>query len=402
MNLQTILNSTTAVLLLFGLAVLFVNVIHSALRLSRGHVRTGIVNVALVLGACAVITVGLVRVAFPATTAAPSAASTSVSGNVAVTSNASSSNAQAASAQLPVAADRNVAAGTLPAMSANQSVPNGVSQGQGGFPAASNVQAGQSAGQAPQAGPSQQASSGSAATGNASTSTTAIPASRLAAVGVIGAALVLVAGLILYFGERRKQGFEPSASAGLLYIGAGIFVLVAALVLPGLPGQSSTASAAGINLASLSTDTGSVRTRVIAQSSTPTATPVASSTATEVPTLTPIPSTSPTALFTAIAYAGSTEASTTTTCTVTATTRLNLRGDPSTKQMAIGKVFAGSLLPVTGQSADKKWWRVIASDGGSPVEGWVSADYVTTMSGCANASIPVIEPTPTATATPRS
>jgi uncharacterized protein YraI len=402
MNLQTILNSTTAVLLLFGLAVLFVNVIHSALRLSRGHVRTGIVNVALVLGACAVITVGLVRVAFPATTAAPSAASTSVSGNVAVTSNASSSNAQAASAQLPVAADRNVAAGTLPAMSANQSAPNGVSQGQGGFPAASNVQAGQSAGQAPQAGPSQQASSGSTATGNASTSTTAIPASRLAAVGVIGAVLVLVAGLILYFGERRKQGFEPSASAGLLYIGAGIFVLVAALVLPGLPGQSSTASAAGINLASLSTDTGSVRTRVIAQSSTPTATPVASSTATEVPTLTPIPSTSPTALFTAIAYAGSTEASTTTTCTVTATTRLNLRGDPSTKQMAIGKVFAGSLLPVTGQSADKKWWRVIASDGGSPVEGWVSADYVTTMSGCANASIPVIEPTPTATATPRS
>lgn len=394
MNLQTILNSTTAVLLLFGLAVLFVNVIVSAVRLSRGHVRTGIINVALVLMACAVITVGLVRIAFPTTagataTGAIAAAPVSASGNA-------SSNTQSAS-QVAMASDRNVSAGAIP------SAPNAAPQGQGGFPAPSgdqaappSGQAGQSGRQTPQAAQNVQSAPSGAPTANVSTSAATIPSSRLAAVGVIGGALILLAGLILYFGERRKQEFLPSASAGLLYVGAGIFVLVAALALPGL-GQTSTASAAGINVASLSTNSGPVPTRAAAQNTSPMATPTAVAMATEVPTLTPIPSATPTALFTAIAYAGSTEVSTTTTCSVTPKTALNLRGDPSTRQMAIGKVFAGSLLPVTGQSADKKWWRVISSDGGTAVEGWVSADYVTTLSGCANASIPTIDPTPTAT-----
>jgi uncharacterized protein YraI len=77
---------------------------------------------------------------------------------------------------------------------------------------------------------------------------------------------------------------------------------------------------------------------------------------------------------------------------VIAQTTLNLRGDPSTTQLGIGRVFAGSLLPVTGQSADRKWWRVLNSSEGSPVEGWVSAAYVKADAACADGSVPVISP----------
>ncbi len=395
MNLQAILNSTTAMLLLPGLAVLFANVIFSALRLSRGRTHAGIVTVGLVLGACVLITAGLVMVAFPAVagdSTSSASAAVSMSGNTSTSSNGSPSNAQSTSPQMPVAADRNVSDGPMPAL---PSAPNGVPQGQGGFPAQPDAQAGQTAGQNGQAAPI------GSTTGSVSASTETIPSSRLATVTVIGAVLVLVAGLIVYSGERRKSGFESSSSAGLLYMGAGIFVLVAALLLPGLPGQFALASGSGTMVGSLAANTGPLPTRAAGQSSSPTSTLAVVLQSTELPTLTPMPIASPTPLFTAIAYAGSTETSGTTGCSVVAQTALNLRGDPSTKQMGIGKVFAGSLLTVTGQSADKKWWRVISEDGGSPVEGWVSADYVTTISACASASIPVVGPSLTPTRTPR-
>lgn len=137
---------------------------------------------------------------------------------------------------------------------------------------------------------------------------------------------------------------------------------------------------------------------------TPSTTPVPSATATLVPSLTPVPSESPTAMFTAIAYANananSTSVNTPTTCTLTAQTMINLRGDPSVNQMGIGKVFAGSLLQVTGQSADKKWWRVISSDGGVSIEGWVSGDYVKAGTGCAEGAVPVVTAAPSPTRTP--
>jgi hypothetical protein len=118
-------------------------------------------------------------------------------------------------------------------------------------------------------------------------------------------------------------------------------------------------------------------------------------------------------MFTAVAYANnnngnasstsssSGSSSTPTTCTLTAETMLNLRGDPSINQMAIGRVFAGSLLQAIGQSADKKWWRVISTDNGVSIEGWVSADFVKPGTGCTAGSVPVVtaEPSPTRTST---
>jgi uncharacterized protein YgiM (DUF1202 family) len=116
-----------------------------------------------------------------------------------------------------------------------------------------------------------------------------------------------------------------------------------------------------------------------------------------LPTLTPVPSISPTPLFTQVAYAYS-DVTTPSACTITAQTTLNLRGDPSVQNMAIGRVFAGSLLQVTGRTADKKWWRVINDDGTHKVEGWVSGDYVKVSSACDSAS--VIGPTVTVTPAP--
>jgi Bacterial SH3 domain len=418
MNLQSLLNSTTPMLLLTGLGILFLNVIFSAIRLSRGHARAGIISVVLALGACALIAVGLVRMTFPALAGvnpSPAAAAFAGSGGASAQQGNTSvtSPLQTPGASGRAAIQTQIAQGTVPARRSGQNSSGsfagqsggqaGQTSGQGGGQTGGRTgqntsQTGQASGQGGgQASASAQTGQGGGTPAGITSSAATIPASRLAAVTVIGAAVILLAGLILYFGERRRPGFEPSSSAGLLYAGAGVFVLVAALVVPGLPGQFSVARASGVAIQP--TDSGS--TRVVRQTASPTVTPVPSATPTDLPTLTPVPSESPTPLFTPVAYTGSSDVSTTTACSVTAQTALNLRGDPSTQQMAIGKVFAGSILAVTGQTADKKWWRVISGDGGSPVEGWVSTDFVTTMSGCADDPVPVVGPTLTPTRTAR-
>ncbi len=217
-------------------------------------------------------------------------------------------------------------------------------------------------------------------------------------VASVGAVVTTLTGLILFWIERRRDGFDPSASPGLLFTGAGIFVLVAALVIPNLPGQFTVARANARQAANVRG--GPLPPRAVRQTSTPTITPTPSATPTEAPTLTAIPSESPTALFTAIAYGyGETRAST--GCTVTAQTMIFLRGDPSLKQQAIGKIFAGTLLVVTGQTPDKAWWRVVNRNGDVAVEGWVSADFVSPGLSCAADAVPVVGPTETPTPTPR-
>jgi uncharacterized protein YgiM (DUF1202 family) len=71
---------------------------------------------------------------------------------------------------------------------------------------------------------------------------------------------------------------------------------------------------------------------------------------------------------------------------------MNLRQSPSTSQAAIGRILAGTMLKVTGKSSDGQWYHVITPDN---VSGWVSAQYVTTYSGCTADSVPVVTSTPT-------
>src|SRR5258708_35306626 len=53
------------ILLLVGLIILAVNVAYSAFKERKGAARAGVLNVLLVLVACVIIGVGLVRIAFP-------------------------------------------------------------------------------------------------------------------------------------------------------------------------------------------------------------------------------------------------------------------------------------------------------------------------------------------------
>ncbi len=240
-------------------------------------------------------------------------------------------------------------------------------------------------------------SNGTAATGSAQNSegATDVLAEKIT---VVGALVVLVSGLFLYLNERKRTGFEASSSPGLLYLGAGAFALVSVLLIPALPGEFTVARASGQSfIVNQGNPNRILPTRVMLQQAAPSATPQPSATPTELPTLTSVPNISPTPLFTQVAYAHR-DVPTSSACTITAQTTLNLRGDPSVQNMAIGRVFAGSLLPVTGRTADKKWWRVINDDGTSKVEGWVSGDYVTLSPACDTA--PVIGPTATTAKVP--
>ncbi|MEP7290056.1 MAG: SH3 domain-containing protein [Chloroflexota bacterium] len=200
----------------------------------------------------------------------------------------------------------------------------------------------------------------------------------------LGGGIIIVLGLVLYFFERRRTGFTLANSRGLLNLAAGFFVVIAALLIPIIPGQPSSAAAAAA--------AGPRVNRIAAAiTATPSPTPRPTNTATPLATLTPMATSTPMAMPTQIQYTSTYTADTAqTVCSATANTVLSLRADPSTKQQAIGRVFAGSLLNVTGSNADKTWWRVMYTDAGVSTQGWVSATFVTLNPTCANQTFPVV------------
>src|SRR5258708_1411607 len=109
-------------------------------------------------------------------------------------------------------------------------------------------------------------------------------------IGAAGGVLILLLSFILYRSERRKEGFEPKNSSGLLNTGAGIFVLIAAIVIPFIPFQL-TGKPVRINLAvsaaNLPTAVTASPTPRIVLTSTPTLTPTPSDPPTPQPSLTP-------------------------------------------------------------------------------------------------------------------
>ena len=212
----------------------------------------------------------------------------------------------------------------------------------------------------------------------------------------IGGLVIFILGFLLYRAERRHEDFNPSNSAGLLNAGAGMFVIVAALVIPILPSQltgQARVSAASLNAANRAA------ARIVL-TATPTDTFTPSPSATALPSLTPEPSDTPVALVTQISYA-STVQSTATACILTTKAIAYLRGDPSERNAAISNIFPGSLLQVTGQSTDQKWWRVIYTDNGKSIEGWVAAQFVTADPACGGNSVAQVGPTLTPSRTPR-
>ncbi|MEP7285206.1 MAG: SH3 domain-containing protein [Chloroflexota bacterium] len=401
------LNENT-LLILVGLVLLLINVIIGAVRLRQGHLRAGVFNVLLALAACILIAFGLVRISFAPLFGSPVAAAAAVQTKpgtaVNVANGANGADPSQGKASDNSATDPDVIAlrkGTVsaPMMAelANGTIPAPMQTVMASRPEGSNGNV------APQnvSNPSSPA----AVTGVPNAGAVAI--NRMAPLATAVAALVIiVASFALYLAERRRQEFNPSTSAGLLNTGAGIFTLVAALVLPIIPLQLSGARLPIGTVAQAQTIAGTTTPKpIVVDTATPTGTATPSTTPTAVPSLTPAPSETPIVLVTAIAYVSTDTTTVNTSCSVTANTMLNLRGDPSISQRAIGKVFAGSLLPVTGQSADNKWLRVvntmITTDQSIEVEGWVSVEFVTANASCATANVPVITATSTPSATPR-
>ncbi len=245
-----------------------------------------------------------------------------------------------------------------------------------------------------------------------------MPSERLPMlIGVTGGILIILASLILYGSERGKQGFEPRNSPGLLNTGAGVFVLVAALVIPFIPfqlagtplsaavnsalGKGSSSGASASSLADQPTTAASPTPRIVL-TATPTLTLTPSETPTPQPSLTLTLSETPITLFTPIAYVSTYALVTPTNCTVTASVLTYLRGDQSEKMTSIETILPGTLLPVTGRTGTRQWWRVIDSDSGAPIEGWVRADSVTADSSCTWDSVPVVGPTETPTRAPKT
>jgi uncharacterized protein YgiM (DUF1202 family) len=389
------LNQNT-LLLPVGLIALLFNVIVGGVRLRQGHPRAGIFNVGLALAACGVIAVGMVGISFPPSSvsvAAPAAAVTGAPGVAAANGAAQ----PGAPGNVPV---RDSGSGLPGGPGALPSEAEMTAMAEGTLPSPLMTVA--ASGKAP--APMMTAAAGKPVSNGASSANTEVPGlpgfpiGRLASLfTAVGAIVIILAGTGLFRNERHRQDFDPSASHGLLNAGAGFFVLVAALVIPMIPAQS-TAAPGGV-AAGLTPTNGPAPTRIVIRTSTPTLTAIPSLTPTAPPTLTPTTSETPIVLYTAVVYTNS-GVSTVTACTVTAQTTLNLRGDPSVQQPAIGRVFAGSLLPVTGQSADKKWWRVVNDDEGSTVEGWVSAQFVTADSSCADGSVPIVNTVAAATSRP--
>ena len=288
-----------------------------------------------------------------------------------------------------------------------------------GFQSPSNATTG---GQTDQSGTGAQASGGNGQTGGTGTGTGAgtgtggngtfqrgtgtgaqpisVPANLIGGtLAAAGGVLVFFSGLYLYYYERRRPGFVASASRGLLNAGAGVFIVSAAIIVPTLPASiSGTSNTARPQIV--------VSTAIVTRSGVPTATPSpapqATLTPTDLPTLTPTPTEGTLVMATPIQYAYA-EPTAASDCKVTSTSQLNLRGDPSTSNMAIGRIPPGSILVVTGQSADNKWLQVTFNDGVNSLDGWVSTQFTSTLTGCTGTP-PVIAtgtsiPAPTATAT---
>src|SRR5262249_48280607 len=198
------------------------------------------------------------------------------------------------------------------------------------------------------------------------------------------------------FGLRQVR--NRNSRIGLLTF--GLLLLAVGIIAVGLMPFIS-AEFSGSPIRALARSSSADMAETANPTETPTGTPqltlVPYSSPTALPSLTPTESETPIVLYTPIIYVSTYAVGTPTRCTVIAKTMLNLRGDPSERIAAIGTVFAGSLLSVTGRTADKRWWRVINTDGNVSVEGWVRADYVSADAACTDDVVLPIDGTETPT-----
>lgn len=393
-------------LIFLGIAVLLINIVITAL-LKRKFRPVNALNTVVAIVAGAMVIVGIAQVTLlPKSTvsanaafAAPNTAVSSTSGNNADTAptnvsfNSSRTNG-ASQNQNPNAANQADSSGVTtgsanaPANGPRNGSATGSNAASGNANASTNTNTNTSANNA--GGTSANRSSSTSATTSSPVSTLVAAAqSAVPFLTIAGGLLVLFAGMLIYASERQQAAFRRFRSLGFLNMSIGLLIVAVMIGLPMVVAQASSNNRAAVVITPLN---GPAAARQGLPTPTPTQVAAPSATPSPLPTLTPTPSPTPIVLSTPVKYTASTQSTSVTACSVSAQTVMNLRQSPSTSQAAIGRVLAGTMLKVTGKSSDGQWYHVITPDN---VSGWVSAQYVTTYSGCTADAVPVVTSTPT-------
>jgi hypothetical protein len=200
---------------------------------------------------------------------------------------------------------------------------------------------------------------------------------RVIAAVLLGGVTSTIAGIAIFIIERRREGFDPGQSVGLLCAGMGVFALVCAVILPVLPSQFTLPAPTLIPTSTATALRTALPTRTPRITGTPSPIPTLTTTPTAVPSLT---MTSPPALPTlpTSILPSETVTSTAVPCAVTVNRNVNLRRGPSAETDLITTIPFDTVLNVTGRSQDKMWWRVVYN---SQV-GWVNGEFVTPDASC--------------------
>lgn len=194
---------------------------------------------------------------------------------------------------------------------------------------------------------------------------------------LLGGIFSVIAGIAIFAVERRREGFDPGHSIGLLCAGTGIFALVCAVILPVLPTQFTLPAPTLIPTTTATTLLTALPTRTPRITGTVTPIPSLTTTPTAVPTLTATPTYGLPTLPTSI-LPSATVTATPVPCTVTVNRNVNLRRGPSAETELITTIPFDTVLNVTGRSQDKVWWRVVYNG----QVGWVNGEFVTPESSC--------------------
>lgn len=197
-------------------------------------------------------------------------------------------------------------------------------------------------------------------------------------VALLGGIFTAVAGIALFIIERRREGFDPGHSIGLLCTGTGIFALTCAIMLPVLPTQFALPAPSLIPTSTATVFRTALPTRTPRITGTVTPPPTLTRTPTPIASLTVTPTLSSPFLPTSI-LPSETITATLVPCTVTVNRNVNLRRGPSADTELITTIPFDTVLNITARSQDKMWWRVTYNN----QIGWVNSEFVTPTPSCA-------------------
>jgi hypothetical protein len=205
--------------------------------------------------------------------------------------------------------------------------------------------------------------------------------------------LVIVAGIITLFIERSKPGRPLNQRRGLLELGVGLLLIASTFVVP-VASRPLAPSAVGARASTNPTATSDIvnvaqMTPISQIALVPTRTPDAavlqlSATPTRLPSLTPTRTNTPFVLASPTPGAengtASVESAETSLCSAVVSKNLNLRSGPETNYQVLLTIPFSTTINVSARNEASSWWFVRYQT----QTGWVSGDYLTLGTGCAD------------------